>query len=106
MKMRRIRMPNKMWNSIPECNRSEWIRIAIKMRLARDEHGLKDEYMEALNNSSTQVLRVGITLNQMARKLNSQSSTSYELPIREITHSIKACMKDLKVLKELYRHED
>ena len=105
MKMRHVRMPEKLWEAIPDENRSEWIRTAIKMRIARDQYGLKDEYIDALNESQTQVRKVGIAFNQIARRLNRSEQYLSDVQIKEVIDCIRKIMSDIQTLKNLYLNE-
>ncbi len=99
-------MPDKLWLSVPTPNRSKWIRGAIRQRKARDETGISDNHLTALNESSTQLRKVGINLSQAMKLLHSQQASESAIPIRELIVGIKAACKEIQEIKKLYLVED
>ena len=95
-------MPDKIWLDVPTPNKSKWIRGAIRQRLARDKSGISDEYLTALNESTTQLRKVGINLSQAMMLLHSQKIDFNDLPISELVVAIKAMTKDIHEIRKLY----
>ena len=99
-------MPDKLWLNVPTPNRSEWIRGAIRQRLARDNTGLTYEYIEALDESTTQLRKVGINLSQAMKLLHCQKADISSLPINELVSAIKTISKDIREIRKLYLSDD
>ncbi|MFQ3247373.1 MAG: hypothetical protein ACI9SP_004028 [Arenicella sp.] len=106
MNRRFILMPDKLWLSVPTPNRSKWIRGAIRQRLARDSSGLSDDYLMALNESSTQLRKVGINLSQVTALLHIQKTDAKALPISALIVAIRASTKDIQAIKRRYLSDD
>lgn len=73
-----MKMEDSLYYSIPLPNRSRWIRNAIRQKLVSDS-GVTKEMSLALHRLNSELHKVGVNVNQIARNSNQGKPVSFKI---------------------------